>query len=44
MRIDTHYIIIDKFVLKLDNRIAAYSYVQSKGVLKIVFLHDVDST
>lgn len=26
MRINTHYIIIDKFVLELDNRIAAYFY------------------
>lgn len=29
MRIDTHYIIIDKFVLELDNRIAAYSYIST---------------
>jgi len=29
MRIDTHYIIIDKFALELDNRIAAYSYIST---------------
>lgn len=29
MRIDTHYIIIDKFFLELDNRITAYSDIST---------------
>lgn len=27
MRIETNYIIIDKFVLELETKIAAYSYI-----------------
>jgi len=29
MRIETHYVIIDKFVLELENRISAYNYIST---------------
>jgi len=45
MRIETHYVIIDKFVLELENRIAAYNYISTHFlfITKLNYPPDSDS-